>query len=72
MELTAQTLLDIRDQLFPPLVYAVHELVEAGKVYQIEATDIMPECFIFHSQEDAETIAREGGYRLVHIRDYKR
>jgi hypothetical protein len=70
MNITAQALIDIRNSLLLPLVYAVHESVEPGKVYQIAATDVMPETFIFHSQEEAETTARKAKCRLVHIRDW--
>lgn len=72
MNLTAQTLLDMRDRIFPPMVYAVHEQVEAGKVYQMKASDISPEFFIFHSQEEAQQIAKACGCRLIHVRDYHR
>jgi hypothetical protein len=70
MELTAQTLLDAYDLVFPPMYYAWHERVETGKVLIMPASDISPEFFVFHSQEDAAKIARESKCRLIHIRDF--
>lgn len=66
--------IDARNRLLlkTKLVYAISEEVTEGKALIVKETDFGFEFVIFHSEEDAQTVADRAGVPLLHVRDAPR
>lgn len=67
--ITLADLLNLRDEIFPPLYYATHESLERGKVVWSQENSRLPEFFVCHPDDLDELAKGITGRRLVHLRD---